>query len=486
LSFTDSIRRNELSLLLPTLLAGPILRRVDSIRRNELSLLLPTLLAGPILRRVDPKQICIWITSSRPIVLRAEIFRAADLMNTIKYTNRNKQVHPIGVGSVKSIRLGERLYISLVIARPIPRHEGSNCSADIKKDFFFPTDELLAYDIELCYNDLNDQGENIKKSERLQDLGLLNGENSIIYELKNSENIDDGISLPTFFLRRKNNLPLNILYGSCHKLHGEGDDCFAIADEIISSSLKDLNKRPSLLFLTGDNIYADSVADPLFQYLTTFSVKLLGWEEQFYGVNKKLSQIPAGERREFVKQHAKFTSDDARNHLISFGEFATMYLLAWNNQIWPHSFIHEIDSIYNKDNKKNFDKAVKRLERARIVLSAIRRVLANVPTYMMFDDHDITDDWNITKEWHESVKTSDCGKQIITNGLVAFWAFQAWGNDPSLYNDEFIDRITNYLDKNGNVDVKEQSSFEDYFWNYHGWTFCAPTNPLTILIDNRT
>ncbi|HEY6669151.1 MAG TPA: hypothetical protein VI033_08365 [Candidatus Nitrosopolaris sp.] len=46
--------------------------------------------------------------------------------------------------------------------------------------------------------------------------------------------------------------------------------------------------------------------------------------------------------------------------------------------------------------------------------------MANIPTYMMFDDHDITDDRNITREWNERVKESDYGKQIVANGLAAF------------------------------------------------------------------
>ena len=74
---------------------------------------------------------------------------------------------------------------------------------------------------------------------------------------KNSEN--EILLLPTFFLQGKRS-PLNLLYGSCRKLHGKGEDCLALADEIIASSVEDLNKRPSALFLTGDQIYADDVA----------------------------------------------------------------------------------------------------------------------------------------------------------------------------------------------------------------------------------
>jgi hypothetical protein len=68
-------------------------------------------------------------------------------------------------------------------------------------------------------------------------------------------------------------------------------------------------------------------------------------------------------------------------------------------------------------------------------------------------------------EWHEGVKASDCGKQIVANGFAAFWAFQGWGNDPNLYSDEFIQNIVKYLEKNGSINISERKAFEDYLWN---------------------
>jgi hypothetical protein len=290
--------------------------------------------------------------------------------------------------------------------------------------------------------------------------------------------------LPTFFLRGQNT-PLNILYGSCRKLHGKGEDCLVIADELVATSVKDLKKRPSVLFLIGDQIYADDVAGPLIQYLTQFSIRLLGWEEQIHGIGQKLSAIPVGQRQLLIEKYARFTSSDAGNHLLSFGEFAAMYLIAWNNKNWPYSFPDVIKAISHKEQKRYYME-IEQLEQARKALPAVRRILANIPTYMIFDDHEITDDWNITKEWHENVKSSDCGKQIVANGFAAFWAFQGWGNDVDSYNDEFIAKITEYLKKNGNPDVKDRKAFEDYLWNFHGWTFIAPTNPSTIFLDTRT
>lgn len=32
-------------------------------------------------------------------------------------------------------------------------------------------------------------------------------------------------------------------------------------------------------------------------------------------------------------------------------------------------------------------------------LSSVRRLLAHIPTAMIFDDHDVTDDWNLNRAW---------------------------------------------------------------------------------------
>jgi hypothetical protein len=59
--------------------------------------------------------------------------------------------------------------------------------------------------------------------------------------------------------------------------------------------------------------------------------------------------------------------------------------------------------------------------------------MANVPCYMMWDDHDITDDWNLTRDWRDQVLTKDAGVTVLRNGMVAGTLFQMWGNDPAAF-----------------------------------------------------
>jgi len=63
-------------------------------------------------------------------------------------------------------------------------------------------------------------------------------------------------------------------------------------------------------------------------------------------------------------------------------------------------------------------------------LPKVRRALANVPTYMMCDDHEITDDWYLNPMWRDRVMTNGLGLFMLRNGLVAYGFCQGWGNDP--------------------------------------------------------
>jgi hypothetical protein len=69
----------------------------------------------------------------------------------------------------------------------------------------------------------------------------------------------------------------------------------------------------------------------------------------------------------------------------------------------------------------------------------VRRALANVPTYMIFDDHDVTDDWNLNPEWYRRVYSTEAGRppplgrQVVRNALASYAVFQDWGNDLARY-----------------------------------------------------
>jgi hypothetical protein len=64
-------------------------------------------------------------------------------------------------------------------------------------------------------------------------------------------------------------------------------------------------------------------------------------------------------------------------------------------------------------------------------LPKVQRALANVPTYMILDDHDVTDDYFLNPMWRDRVLTTQLGQAILRNAMVAYALFQDWGNDPT-------------------------------------------------------
>ena len=61
-----------------------------------------------------------------------------------------------------------------------------------------------------------------------------------------------------------------------------------------------------------------------------------------------------------------------------------------------------------------------------------RRALAHVPSYMIFDDHEVTDDWNADAEWtailHSPRDPLSTWPMTVTDALAAYWLYQGWGN----------------------------------------------------------
>jgi len=58
----------------------------------------------------------------------------------------------------------------------------------------------------------------------------------------------------------------------------------------------------------------------------------------------------------------------------------------------------------------------------------VRWLFATVPTAMIFDDHDIHDDWNTSSVWRERMKQTSWWQERITGGLAAYWVYQHLGN----------------------------------------------------------
>ena len=58
----------------------------------------------------------------------------------------------------------------------------------------------------------------------------------------------------------------------------------------------------------------------------------------------------------------------------------------------------------------------------------IRWLLSTLPSAMMFDDHDVRDDWNTSQAWRIHMQATDWWEQRITAALMSYWVYQHVGN----------------------------------------------------------
>src|SRR6476619_889522 len=70
----------------------------------------------------------------------------------------------------------------------------------------------------------------------------------------------------------------------------------------------------------------------------------------------------------------------------------------------------------------------------------IRWLLSTVPCTMIFDDHDVNDDWNISDSWVEEMRGRPWWDERITGAFMAYWLYQHIGNlsPPALAEEEML------------------------------------------------
>ena len=73
----------------------------------------------------------------------------------------------------------------------------------------------------------------------------------------------------------------------------------------------------------------------------------------------------------------------------------------------------------------------------------IRWLLATVPSTMIFDDHEVSDDWNISRAWVEEMRSLPWWDERITAAFMAYWIYQHLGNlsPPELAEETLFDQV---------------------------------------------
>lgn len=417
------------------------------------------ILAGPILRRVTPQQLVFWWVSSRP--LRGDIAFYEGKTARLLFQN------PLDEPAQTCIQIGERAFVSLLnVVPPKP----------------LPVGVLLEYDLLL------------KTEDGANNLASLLP--SLLYP---------GETRPSFVIKTQLD---HVLHGSCRKAHHPGKDALRRLDEELETAWEDPKARPALLMMTGDQIYADDVAGPMLWAIHQAIEKMGLYAESFEGAMvedyqallksdlcyyKRDAILPQDDASQGVgkvffggKQKPIFTSVASHNHLITLSEVLAMYCLVWSPVLWETIDLQS--SPVPAEHQALYEEELPCIEAFMADLPKVQRLLAHLPIYMIFDDHDVTDDWNLTRGWEETAYGHPLARRIIGNALIGYWLCQGWGNAPESFNAEFLERIFQYFQAAHAPEQRTQSQDRliDHLLHFNHWHYTLPTSPKMIVLDTRT
>ena len=123
---------------------------------------------------------------------------------------------------------------------------------------------------------------------------------------------------------------------------------------------------------------------------------------------------------------------------------------------------------------------------------ANRWLLSTLPSAMIFDDHDIRDDWNTSWSWKHEMEQKAWWKDRIVGGLGSYWVYQHLGNlSPSeRATDKLWQQIAAY-DGPGELDVTaaldELADRADQEPTSYRWSYSRDfdTQARLIVVDSR-
>lgn len=377
---------------------------------------IPLLMCGPILRRVEADAVTVWVALKKTQKVWLEVYEDTSGSGAAPILTK------ILSGERVTTRLGDHLHITAVTAALV------NAQAPMTPG------KLYYYNLFFTDTTATTIPTN---APNLETPGMIGYEIHYAHEPEDLDPQHLHAHLPSFCLAPEDLNHVRIVHGSCRKAHSEGVDAMPGIDDMIMSDRWDAMKRPHYLLLTGDQFYADDISPIMLYLLMDAEKSLMGSVEELPEEGKPALPDVNGENWKFYvgerKDKGGFTSHES-NHLATAGEYMSYYLFMWSAHVWPapNNDDYPDSSIVGMSGRSHHtDRA--RLKRFYDGLAKVKRAMANVPTYMIFDDHDVTDDWYMTLEWCEGTLKNDLGRRMITNGLLSYALFQAWGNTPQLY-----------------------------------------------------
>ncbi len=117
----------------------------------------------------------------------------------------------------------------------------------------------------------------------------------------------------------------------------------------------------------------------------------------------------------------------------------------------------------------------------------MRWLFSTMPTAMVIDDHDMSDDWNISRTWAEEMERKDWWQKRLIAGFSTYWLYQHMGNlSPSELSE---DRTWNEVRENREDATEVLMDYANRAHNNRdgiSWSFYRDLcRTRVIVMDNR-
>ena len=221
--------------------------------------------------------------------------------------------------------------------------------------------------------------------------------------------------------------PVRLIFGSCRDATPE-----ATGERLPPDALDAYARR-----LMADPRLADPSATDLCPDL----IVLLG--DQVY------ADEPSAKVRSFLRHRRDAGHPGPDDQVVGFEEYTKLYLESWRDP-------------------------------------EIRWLLSTVPSVMIFDDHEIVDDWNTSASWRADMAAQPWWAERIAAGLASYWVYQHMGNmspaeladDPLFQKVTTADDATELLHDFGRAVDDGERAFR--------WSFAADVGRTRLVVlDNR-
>lgn len=411
---------------------------------------LPLVLAGPLLRRLEATRVVFWLAATRPLTPELHLY------------SPDPQVLVLDDCRCQVIPVGRHAFVHLI---------------DVQLDTPLPCDTQIDYDL------------------LLDGQGMAEWAPHLLYGDAQRAN---------FVVRGRLD---QLLHGSCRKPHFPSADGLLCADRLLARPHEPA-ERPALLMMSGDQVYADDVAGPMLRVIHELIQRLGLFEECLEGAvvrdstelyshpasyYQRADLLPALKSNETLRERffggsrkPIFTSSNAENHLVTFGETLAMYLLVWSPVPW--TLVAPGMPELSAEHQARYRLEQGCLDGFVAGLGDVARVLAHLPTLMIFDDHDVTDDWNLSAQWEETAYGHPFSRRIIGNALLAYLLCQGWGNNPDAFDDllEKCSALFNAVGEDRHLQSPPQDELIQDLLRFQQWHFVLPTTPALLVLDTRT